>query len=154
MAVTKSYWADLPSSLQAIGEMQLGDTLCQELELTVGQPATGRIHYQEQQGVLYWGVPSKYSGFNYQLVVPDVLEFLSYFHNSPFQGHLGRMKMLLKVLEVAWWPTVRKDVWSHVRACLSCQQHKGSNIKPAGHLQKTEVKAPDESGLHGAIPTQ
>lgn len=146
VAVAKSHWSDLPSSLKDIEEAQQTDPLCQELSLTVCQPTPGRIHYQLQQGVLYRGVPSKYGGFNYQLVVPAVLspEFLAYFHDSPFGGHLGRIKTLLKILEVAWWPTVRKDVWGHIRVCQTCQQYKGTNKKPAGQLQTTEVKQPGE----------
>ena len=146
VAVARARWSDLPSSLQDVEEAQQADALCQELCQTVGQPTPGRIHHQLQQGVLYRGVPSKYGGFNYQVVVPAVLapEFLSYFHDSPFGGHLGRMKTLLKILEVAWWPTIRKDVWGHVRVCLTCQQYKGSNTKPAGQLQTTEVKEPGE----------
>lgn len=46
------------------------------------------------------------------------------------------MKLLLKVLEVAW--SVRQDVWSHGAIPVS------SNNKPAGHLQSTEVKAAGE----------
>ena len=146
VVATKSYWSNLPTSLQDIGKAQDSDTLCQELVHSVCEPTPGRIHYQLQQGVLYRGVPSKYGGFNYQMVVPAVLipEFLAYFHDSPFGGHLGRMKTLLKVLEVAWWPEIRKDVWGHVRCCQKCQQYKASNTKPAGLLQSTEVKAPGE----------
>ncbi|KAK7895604.1 hypothetical protein WMY93_020929 [Mugilogobius chulae] len=110
------------------------------------QPSPGRIHYQLQQDVWYRGVPSKHGGYNYQLVVPAALvpQFLAYYHNSPFGGHLGRIKTLLKILQVAWWPTVRKDVWSYIRTCSTCQQYKSSNEKPAGLLQSSEVKEPGE----------
>ena len=146
VAVAKSYWSALPSSLQDIESAQKSDILCKELGLAIEQPTPGRIHYEYQQGVLYRGVASKYGGFNYQMVTPAVLvpEFLAYFHDSPLGGHLGRMKTLLKILEVSWWPTVRKDVWSHVRACTICQQYKPSNEKPAGQLQTTEVKVQGE----------
>lgn len=80
---------------------------------------------------------------------------VSYFHISPFGGHLRGMRTLLKILEVAWWPTVHKYLRSRVRACLTCQQYKGSNVKPAGHLQTMDVKSPDDrSGLHEALPAQ
>lgn len=146
LVVPKTYWAELPISLQEVADAQALDPTCQDLGPTINQPGPGRIHYQLQQGVWYRGVPSKYGGYNYQLVVPMALvpQFLAYYHNSPFGGHLGRMKTLLKVLQVAWWPTVRKDVWSHVRTCSTCQQFKSPNKKPAGLLQSTEVKAPGE----------
>ncbi|XP_077053567.1 uncharacterized protein LOC143704722 [Siphateles boraxobius] len=90
VAVAKSYWSDLPKSLQDIEKAQQTDILCQELGHTTCQHSPGRLHYQQQQGVLYRGVPSKYGGFNYQLVVHARLipEFLTYFHDSPFGGHL------------------------------------------------------------------
>ena len=142
VAVAKSYWSAIPSSLQDIECAQQADILCKEIGLSIEQPTPGCIHYEYQQGVLYRGVPSKYGGFNYRMVAPAVLvpEFLAYFHDSPFGGHLGRMKTLLKILEVAWWPTIRKDVWSHVRACTVCQQYKPSNEKPAGQLQTTRSR--------------
>ncbi|KAL2096828.1 hypothetical protein ACEWY4_006035 [Coilia grayii] len=102
----------LQSSLQEVEEAQTKDGLCQDLVQSVADPTPGRIHFHLQQGVLYRGVPSKYGGYNYQMVVPAVLipEFLAYFHDSPFGGHLGRMETLQKILEVAWWPDVRRDV--------------------------------------------
>lgn len=143
VAEAKMHWAELPATLQEIEEAQLSDPTCEELRQVQPRKSPGRVNYQLLQGVLYRAVPSKYTGFNYQLVVPDkmVPEFLSYFHSSPFAGHLGRMKTLLKILEVAWWPAVRKDVWDFVRSCQKCQQYKGTSEKPAGRLQQTNVQS-------------
>ncbi len=141
VAVAKTSWADLPVTMHEIEKAQRADAMCEDLRQPDVDPIPGRIGYEEQQGVLYRVVPSKHGGFNYQLVVPVELkpQFLSYFHDSPFGGHLGRMKTLLKILEVAWWPSVRKDVWDHVRTCIICQKYKGDNRKPVGKMQISEV---------------
>lgn len=55
---------------------------------------------------------------------------------------MGRMKTLVRILEVAWWPEVWKDVWSYIKACPLCQQYKPSNTKPLGLLQPTDVPEP------------
>lgn len=142
----------IQSALQE-GFLQCGSTCLvlgaahgEELGLSNNQPTPGRIHFQGQKGLLYRGVPSKHGGFDYQLVVLASLveRFLTYFHRSPFRGHLKQMKTLLKILEVAWWSSVRTDIWSHVRSCHTCQQYRGSNTKPAGFLQTPEVSAPGE----------
>lgn len=146
VAMAKTYWADLPTSLSDIELAQKGSLLCDELKEADHQTKAGRVHYQEQQGVLYRCVPSRHGGFNYQVVVPEemVTQFLKYFHSSPFGGHLGRMKTLRKVLEVAWWPTIRKDVWKYVQQCQKCQEYKNPMTKPSGKIQQTEVSGPGE----------
>uniref|UniRef100_A0AAV2LKF0 Uncharacterized protein n=1 Tax=Knipowitschia caucasica TaxID=637954 RepID=A0AAV2LKF0_KNICA len=56
-----------------IAKAQEADPSCQELGPSDRQASPGRIHYQLQQDVWYRGVPSKYGGFNYQVVVPAAL---------------------------------------------------------------------------------
>lgn len=139
-------WCDLPCSFQDIAKAQKESTMCEQVKESCISTKMGRVQYQEQQGVLYRGVPSKFGGYNYQLVVPELMtvQFLDYFHSSPFGGHLGRMKTLRRILEVAWWPTMRKDVWKYVKECQVCQLYKTPNVKPAGFLQQTEVNYPGE----------
>uniref|UniRef100_A0AAV2J6M6 Uncharacterized protein n=1 Tax=Knipowitschia caucasica TaxID=637954 RepID=A0AAV2J6M6_KNICA len=57
-----------------IAKAQEADPSCQELGPSDRQASPGRIHYQLQQDVWYRGVPSKYGGFNYQVVVPAALD--------------------------------------------------------------------------------
>ncbi len=47
---------------------------------------------------------------------PDV----QHFHQRTAEKHHGRLKTLLQILEVAWWPSIRSDIWAFVRDCKSC----------------------------------
>ena len=48
----------------------------------------------------------------HQIVIPKVYhyEMLSLAHETPLAGHLGSKKMLNKILEHFYWPSMRKDV--------------------------------------------
>lgn len=127
--MAKTSWADLPVTMHDIEKAQSADAMCEDLRQPDVDPTPGCIGYKEQQGVLYRVVPSKHGVFNYQLEVLIELkpQFLTYFHDSPFGSHLGRIKTLLNILEVAWWPSIRKDVWDHAHTCITCQKYKGDN---------------------------
>ena len=145
-AVSTKIHSVLPTTLAEIAEEQEKDQRVCELKQDSAQtdvPLT-RIGFVVQQGVLYRRVPVRDQGQKYQMVVPQSLvsEFLRYFHDNPLGGHLGQLKTLLKVLGVAWWPNVRKDVWAHVKSCIPCQQYKADNAKPSGLLQSTVVEKP------------
>ncbi|KAL2083767.1 hypothetical protein ACEWY4_021540 [Coilia grayii] len=144
---TKSHSA-LPTTMAEVAQEQEKDPKVCELKADSARSATptNRISFVIQQGVLYRRVPMRDQGEKFQLVVPRSLvpEFLRYFHDNPLGGHLGQLKTLLRVLEVAWWPSVRQDVWDHTRSCVTCQQYKVDTSKPSGLLQSTAVGAPGE----------
>uniref|UniRef100_A0A3B3S6V6 Gypsy retrotransposon integrase-like protein 1 n=1 Tax=Paramormyrops kingsleyae TaxID=1676925 RepID=A0A3B3S6V6_9TELE len=148
LVVSYKSHSDLPVTMAEIAKAQEDDHKMGKLRQDILQspPHSNRISFVVHQGVWYRRVPLADQGEKYQLVVPQTLvpEFLRYFHDNPLGGHLGRLKTLLRVLEVAWWPSVRKDVWEHTKACLTCQKYKADNTKPSGFLQSTMVEAPGE----------
>jgi hypothetical protein len=146
-AVAARSHSELPTTLAEIAQEQEKDPRVTELQPDNSQVCPpNRISFVMHQGVLYRRIPLSDQGEKCQLVVPQSLvpEFLWYFHDNPLGGHLGRLKTLLRILEVAWWPSVRKDVWEHTKNCQTCQQYKADNNKPSGLLQNIEITAPGE----------
>lgn len=147
LKISRKSSTDLPTTLAEIAEAQAKDSTVNELcQSQLGNPPADRISFIKHQGVVYRRVPLRDQGTKFQLVVPKLLisDFLKYFHDNPLGGHLGQLKTLLRVLEVAWWPNVRKDVWDHTKNCEVCQRTKADNRKPSGLLQNTSVSLPGE----------
>ena len=132
-------WADIAAAQQYDPEVQ---ELVKEVQ--DGKVKHGRIHYALENGFLYRIMPIKQEGQKWQLFIPKGMrtQFLNYFHDSPLGGHLGRLKTLLRLLDVAYWPDVRKDVWEYTKNCITCQKYKPQLTKLSGHLQSTAVKEP------------
>ncbi len=97
---------------------------------------TDRITMINHQDVLYRRIRSEDGQHRLQLVVPKALiqQTLQNLHSRTTERHHGRLKTLLSILEVAWWPTVRKDVWQYVGSCGICafiNQSKEPTLHPA-----------------------
>lgn len=141
-------WEELPSfdwpvSLARIKEAQEEDSEVQDMAMRMGtEDWTDPVRFVMVQGLLCRWTDD---GLRYQLVVPSCLRpvFLKSFHVHPERGHLGRLKTLLKTIEVAWWPSVRKDVKQFVEACSTgtCDEHQAGNERP-GHV--TEPGSPKD----------
>ena len=138
--------SDLPSTLAELVQEQEKDQIVCDIRRDQLQSSSplDHISFFDHQGVVYRRTSTRNDGEKGQLVVPQLLvpTFLRYFHNNPLGGHLGRLKTLLRVLKVAWWPNVRKDVWEYTRACENCQQYRANNVKRPRSLQNTRVTTP------------
>ncbi|RXN38891.1 hypothetical protein ROHU_000715 [Labeo rohita] len=63
------------------------------------------------QGLLYRRIKSEDGRHRLSLVPPKALiqRTLQSLHSRTAERHHGRLRTLLRILEVAWWPAVRKD---------------------------------------------
>ncbi|KAL0152249.1 hypothetical protein M9458_051972 [Cirrhinus mrigala] len=115
LVITSKCSSDIPNTLDEIYQAQKIDTTISYLQTDQkARKVQGQhISFKDYQGLLYRQVPVRVNGDKFQLVVPQKLiaGFLHYFHDNPLGGHHSRLKTLLRLLEVAWWPTVLKDVW-------------------------------------------
>lgn len=59
-----------------------------------------------------------------RLYVPQPLResILYWFHASRFGAHMGCNRMYRRMLKWVWWPKMRLDISSYIRACLPCQR--------------------------------
>lgn len=143
---------DLPTDLSQIAVEQNKDTECQEITVKAKDQNTTdlmRTHYVVKNNILFRSVPDSKGGQRFQTVVPTSLKeaFLTYAHDSPLSGHLVKFKTLMRLLEFAYWPSIRTDIWQHCKQCGTCQQHKLTNLKPAGGLQSVPIV--DPGYMHG-----
>ena len=78
-----------------------------------------------------------------QVVVPQLTDLrekiLRQFHCSRFVVHLGGTKMYQDLRRQYYWRGMKRHVGDFVQQCLTCQQVKAKNQKPAGLLQPLEV---------------
>ncbi len=136
--------AILPVNLSYLATAQSEDSEVQELSKKADAQVdvdNTRVRYVYENALLFRSVPSSHYGEKLQLVIPASLrnEFLQYAHDNHLSGHLGRMKTLLRLMEVAYWPSMRADVWKYCKFCHICQKYKPNLSKLSGHLQSTPV---------------
>ena len=63
-----------------------------------------------------------------QIVVPKTIipTILTLLHDSIHGGHQGKEKCLLQARLEYYWPTMRKDINTHIDKCQSCAEFKGT----------------------------
>lgn len=107
---------DLPVSWEDIGREQKEDATLQPLWGEVNESEVksfNRVHYVSLNSYLFRSTMDKNGCQNLQVVMPTQFgeQCLQYAHANPLSGHLERMKTLRRLLEVTYWPEIRKDVW-------------------------------------------
>ena len=75
------------------------------------------------------------------LFVPEPLrsEVIQWGHNTGLACHPGTSRTYHLLAQRFWWPSMRKDVGSFVRACPVCNRNKTPSRPPAGLLQPLPV---------------
>ncbi|KAI2647959.1 Retrovirus-related Pol polyprotein from transposon 17.6 [Labeo rohita] len=70
----------------------------------------------------------------YQVWIPGPLRsrLMSFFHDDPLSGHLGRYKTYRRLQALVYWPKMSQDVKAYVTRCQTCQCYKPESKKPAG----------------------
>ncbi|XP_048062492.1 uncharacterized protein LOC125277930 [Megalobrama amblycephala] len=112
----------LPFSGEQLTSAQGEDHTLQRLSISPSTPPTDGIEVRDHQGVLYRRIQKGDNNCKIQLIVPKILiqQTIKHFHRKTPERHLGRLKTPLRILEVAWWPTIRSDTWRFVGNCKSC----------------------------------
>ncbi|RXN17970.1 U1 small nuclear ribonucleo C-like protein [Labeo rohita] len=127
----------LPFSIEEIISAQQDDAT---LSISASTHQTDRIIIHNHQGLLYRRIQGKRGQQKIQLVVPKALIQLTIqsLHERTTERHHSCLKTLLNILEVAWWPTVRKDVWRYVGDCKGCSIINRST-EPSRHCTSTST---------------
>ncbi|RXN17696.1 Retrotransposable element Tf2 protein type 2 [Labeo rohita] len=112
----------LPFSKEQLCNVLGDDDTLQGLSISPSTPPTNGIEVLDHQGLLYRRIKKGDGIYKIQLVVPKALvqQTVQHFHQRTAEKHHQRLKTLLLILEVAWWPSVRSDVWDFVESCKLC----------------------------------
>ncbi|KAL6460675.1 hypothetical protein MHYP_G00306410 [Metynnis hypsauchen] len=142
---TTSHQLSFPVDWAEIAKAQSGDASLDSMwtDAKSHKPQEDRICFMIKHGILFRSVANKQQGQTLQMVVPVANQqtILQYAHDSSFGGHLGRMKTL-RLLDLAYWPTIRRDVWQYCKECETCQKYKPRISKLSGFMQSTPVVEP------------
>lgn len=71
---------------------------------------------------------------DWKIVVPleNRSELFQKYHDNATAGHFGISKTLHRILELYYWPSMKKDVYNYVRCCQVCGANKSPNLPRAG----------------------
>ena len=143
---TASHQLSFPIDWAEIAKAQVEDSTLDPMRRDAkgDKPRTDRICFIIKNGILFRSVPNQQQGQTLQVVVPTAQRraILQYAHDASLGGHLGKMKTLMRLLDMAYWPTIRKDVWNHCKECETCQKYKPRISKLSGFMQSTPVVEP------------
>ncbi|XDV39272.1 hypothetical protein PO909_008536 [Leuciscus waleckii] len=143
----------LPFSREQLASAQGADDTLQGLTISPTTQPTNRVELREHQGLMYRRIQKGDDNMKIQLVVPKPLiqQTIQHFHLKTEEKHHGRLKSLLQILEVAWWPTIRSDVWRFVADCKLCGVETkecaliNHNKKPLHHQHHHRSSSPKET---------
>lgn len=142
----KEMGEDLPMNWEELGKSQKDDPALKGFWEKAKTPPLdpNHIHYVIQNQYLFRSIPDSLKGSNLQVVIPTDLrqKFLEFAHDNPLSGHMGRMKTLRRLLNVVYWPEIRREVCNYSKQCQICQQYKPRIKKLSGLLQSTPIKEP------------
>ncbi|GJW83834.1 putative reverse transcriptase domain-containing protein [Tanacetum coccineum] len=60
-------------------------------------------------------------------------------HTSRYSVHPGADKMYYVLIDLYWWPSIKRDIAEYVSRCLTCSKIKAEHQKPSGLLQQPEI---------------
>lgn len=70
------------------------------------------------------------------LVIPRHLRklILQELHDASYSGHMGVLRIYVRLEERFYWAALYKDVYNYVSSCDLCQRRETSTSRPAGLL--------------------
>ena len=95
-------------------------------------------------GLLVKSASTKVPIPDYSFVIPAHLvePILQGIHSSPFAGHLGLKKTILRTKSRFFWPMMKRDISEFVRSCPDCAQNKLEPSRNVAPLQQISVNEP------------